>query len=598
MRFEHPSWLIAGALICAALCLLWYRYDRRQRADLLKIVSVPLQQKLTRSLSVARRRAQRGLLLAAVACLSAAIAGPLVGFRWEEITRRGNDIVFAIDTSRSMLTPDVKPDRLTRAKLAIDDMAGQLDGDAVGIVAFAGSAFLVCPITLDYGAFHESLNAIDTHTIPHGGTNISTAIRTAQAALMRRPGSDKIVILLTDGEDLEGDALIAAQNAAKLGLKIFTVGVGTAAGELIPLPADQGGGFVNDETGAPVKSRLDEAALKAIAAATGGLYVSLGAQGEGLEEIFKNALSQIAKHDLASRRQKIYTQRFQWPLASALALLLMSQLVGSRRKVARRVAARVAATLLLAMIALPVRSPRAADNPPPAPARPPENDIRQPVQQYNAGTSAYRAGQFPAATKAFQQSIKQAPSGDPRRLAEQQDAYYNLGNTLYRAGQATEQSAPQDTRHQWQDAIKAYDTALQLRPDDADSRFNRDFVQRKLDDLNKPPPPPNPNPNPNPKQNPNQKPPPPSANPPPPAPPPPAAPPPPGSPPPGSPPKGEPPPQGSADPQDRERAPGGMSREEAQQLLDSAKDEEHAGLGAPIELRDPNQPPEKPFKNW
>ena len=198
------------------------------------------------------------------------------------LSRRGNEIVFAIDTSRSMSTPDIKPNRLTRAKLAIADFANRLDGDAVGIVAFAGTGFLVCPITLDYGAFHESLSAIDTNTIPRGGTNIASAIHEAQAALRRRPGSDKILILVTDGEDLEGSALVAAQTAKQQdNLKIFTVGVGTAGGDLIPVPPDQGGGFVKDENGAFVKSRLDEAALKAIAAATGGFYVPFGAQGEG-----------------------------------------------------------------------------------------------------------------------------------------------------------------------------------------------------------------------------------------------------------------------------------------------------------------------------
>ena len=611
MKFSAPVWLWVAGIACAAMCLLWYRYDRRRTIDLEKIVAPQLKAKLTRSLSVAGRRWQRGLLLGAMACLCIAIAGPLVGFRWEEITRRGNDIVFAIDTSRSMLTPDVKPDRLTRSKLAIDDIATQLDGDAVGIVAFAGSAFLVCPITLDYSAFHESLNAIDTNTIPRGGTNISTAIRTSQAALRRRPGSDKILILLTDGEDLEGDALVAAQAAAKQdGIRIFTVGVGTGEGELIPLTAEQGGGVVKDEKGEPVKSRLDEGALKAIAAATGGAYVSLGAQGEGLDQVFKTALSLLAKHDLASRRQKIYTERYQWPLAAALGLLLLSLMSGGRRGVARIGTATRAALWLLgaALLAGPNWNAHAADNPPPAPAaKKKPGDIRQPAQQYNTGTSAYRAGQFPAATQAFQQSIKQSPSGDAKRLSEQQDAYYNLGNTLYRIGQQTEQSSKENTRAKWQDALKAYDTALQLKPDDADSRFNRDFVQRKLDDLNKPPPPPNPKgggggpppPSPPPPGSPPPKSPPPPGSPPPSGQPPPGTPPPPaGSSPPAQPPPGAPPPQGEGGQADSPRAPGQMSQEEAKQLLDSAKGEEKTGLRAPIDRRDPNQPPEKPYKNW
>ena len=156
--------------------------------------------------------------------------------------RKGVEILFAVDTSKSMLTPDVKPDRLTRAKMAIDDLVNHLDGDGVGLIAFAGNAFLQCPITLDYDAFNESLDAVDTNTIPRGGTDIANAIREAQAALQNRPGSDKILVLLTDGEDLEGSAVDAAKAAAQAGLKIYTLGVGTANGDLIPLPAESGGG--------------------------------------------------------------------------------------------------------------------------------------------------------------------------------------------------------------------------------------------------------------------------------------------------------------------------------------------------------------------
>ena len=169
MSFNHPAWLVAGPVACLLLLVIWHLADRRQRSALARFVAPQLREQLTRSISTGRRRLQRGLFLIALVLLCVALAGPLLGFRWENVNRRGNEIVFAIDTSRSMSTPDVKPDRLTRAKLAIDDFTHQLDGDAVGIVAFAGSAFLVCPITLDYGAFYESLSAVDTHTIPPRG---------------------------------------------------------------------------------------------------------------------------------------------------------------------------------------------------------------------------------------------------------------------------------------------------------------------------------------------------------------------------------------------------------------------------------------------
>jgi Ca-activated chloride channel family protein len=650
MMFERPWWLAAGLIACALLVLLWIIHDRRQGAALTRFVSTALRAELTRSISIAKRRLQRGLYLSALALLFVALAGPLLGFRWELVSRRGNEIVFAVDTSRSMDTPDMKPSRLTRAKLAIDDFADRLDGDAVGIVAFAGTAFLVCPITLDYGAFHESLNALDTSTIPRGGTNISSAIQEAEAALRRRPGSDKILILVTDGEDLEGSAVDAAQAAAHDdGLKIYTVGVGSAAGELIPIPPAQGGGFVKDESGAYVKSRLDETTLKAIAAASGGFYVPLGTQGEGLESIYTRVLGPLAKHDLASRRQKIYTQRYQWPLAGALLALLLSQLIGNRRRGARRLRTPGVAASLGASLLAPTLL---------APAPPAHADVPG-TAEFNAGTAAYKAGQFPKAAQAFQQSISHAPSGDAKRLATQEDAYYNLGNTLYRAGQATEKSAPKDTLQKWNEAVKAYETALQLRADDADSKFNRDFVKRKIAQLQQ-----NQNPpqdknqdknqgknqdkgqgqgqgqgqaqgqNQNPPQNPGQGQPPPGGaqqaqnNAPKPGEPPPpkpgdanAKPPPPSAgqqPSPGAPgnggtqPKGQSgsssgTPSGTPDQQadreareaDNQRVPGQMSKEEARELLDSVKGDEKHPLGAPLARRDSDdETPDKPYKNW
>ncbi len=659
MTFSHPAWLPAGFVACLCLFWLWRRYDARQHAALARFVSAHLRAPLTLSVSVARRRAQRGLLSASLALLFVALAGPLVGYRWEQISRRGIEIIFAVDTSRSMSTPDVKPDRLTRARLAIDDFTNRLDGDAVGLVAFAGDAFLVCPITLDYGAFHESLNAVDINTIPRGGTNIASAVREAEAALRRRPNSDKILILVTDGEDLEGDALVAAQAAASQdGLKIYTIGVGTPQGDLIPLTATSNGGFMKDESGTFVKSRLDEPALKAIAAATGGQYAPLGAQGQGFETIYRSSLAPLLRHDLASRQQRVYIQRYQWPLAASLALLLLGQLIGTRRRFglrrrvpvpeARPVLGPSAVSLLVLLSSLgaagPLRASTAnaedaykkgdfvtAEREYAAEA---QRSPKKPQLQFNAGTAAYRAGQFPEAAKAFQEAISRSPSGDAARLADQEDAYYNLGNTLYRTGQKTEESAPQQTMQTWAQAVKAYETALQLRPDDADSKFNRDFVKRKIKDLqqkqnqpqnqNQPQGPQRGPPQNSPQQGnggqqpPGQQPPPASAG---------QRPPgqqPPGQQtpsrqPPGQQPPGQQPPPASAgqpkpaagnekgepgegsgddDRADAERLPGQMSPEEARELLDSQKGEERHALGLPVARQERDAPPDKPIKDW
>jgi Ca-activated chloride channel family protein len=595
VKFANPWWLLAVPIACAVLIRIWHSHDVRQDAALSRFVAAHLRQQLTRSVSVARRRTRRGLILAAIASLSVALAGPLAGFRWEPISRRGNEIVFAIDTSRSMLTADVKPSRLARAKLAIDDVANQLDGDAVGIVAFAGKAFLVCPITLDHGAFHETLNSIDTRTIARGGTNIESAIAEAQRALNRRPGADRSLILVTDGEDLEGGAVAAARTAAQRDhLKIYAVGVGTGSGDLIALPADQGGGYVKDETGAPVKSRLDADKLKAIAAATGGFYVPLGAEGEGLQFILKTVFATIDKHDLAYRQHRVYVERYQWPLAASFALLAASLLIGPGRRAGARRTASVGAAALssLALFAAwpdpPVRAASPAASGAAADPGKQPGEPAKPAQEFNSGTAAYRAGRFPQAAQSFEQSIKRAPSSDARRIRDQEDAYYNLGNTLYRTGQRSEQSAPQEALKLWTDAVRAYETALQLRSDDVDSKFNRDFVKRKIDALRQ-------RQNPPPSSQPRGQPP--QSNG--------------GSPPDTRPPRNggqppaapggrrQPPPEGGAEPREAPRSPGQMSPEEAAELLDSAKADERQSRAPPLAgTHAAGEPPEKPFKNW
>ncbi len=439
-----------------------------------------------------------------------ALARPQFGFKWEEMKRHGIEILFAVDTSKSMLSTDVKPDRLTRAKLAVDDFVAKLNGDGVGLVAFAGNAFLQCPITLDYGAFGESLAALDVNTIPRGGTDITSAIREAQVALANRTGKDKILILLTDGENLEGNAIDAAKAAAKDGLKIYTVGVGTANGDLIPLPAENGGGVVKDDSGKPVKSQLDETTLKAIAEATGGIYAPLGAQGQGLETIYQSGLAPLAKHELASRQQKVYIERFQWPLAAALAFLLASLMVGNRRQPARKKVTVTApapafskrglqtATAVLAGMLVSGFSAQASTTDAlkafqkgdyqtaqkeyaAAAQKSPEKS----VLHYDAGTAAYKAGQFDQAAESFQKALGTQAAKDPKQIAAQEDSLYNLGNTLYRTGQGTEKTKPEDTIKTWEQAVKTYDEALKLHANDVDAKFNRDLVQKKIDELKK-----------------------------------------------------------------------------------------------------------------
>ena len=498
MKFAEPSWLIAGLAIMALLLLLYRRFDRRQRAALAEFASSHLVAKLTSSFSPGRRRFKRALFMAAIAFTCVALARPQWGYHWIDEKERGIDILFAIDTSKSMLTQDVTPDRLTRAKLAITDFVRKLDGDRVGLIAFAGEAFLQAPLTLDYDAFQDTLDSIDVNTIPRGGTDISSAIEEAQAAFGKSQQNKKILVLITDGEDLEGSSVDTARAAAKDGLVIYTVGVGTASGGLIPVPNPNGGtDFVKDASGEYVKSHLDENTLTQIAGATGGIYEPLGQQGQGLGVIYDKALASMPKHELSSRRAKVYEERYEWPLAAGLVCLIASIMIGTRRRDADKGKpafagrAATAAAAILALMAIPTLARASAQSAESAYKKGDYTKAQSQYEevaaqhpdvgplQYDLGAASYKTGDFDTALPAFQKALG---SDD---IGVQQQAYYNMGNTQYRLGQKTEKSSPQDTIKQWQSAVQSYDAALKLKPDDADAKFNRDFVEKKLEKLQK-----------------------------------------------------------------------------------------------------------------
>lgn len=511
MKFAQPYWLLAGFAACFFLFWRYRAFNRRQRTALAQFVSPHLLSKLTETVSTRRRRIKQGLFIAGVACLFVALARPQAGFRWEEVHRKGIELLVAVDTSKSMLTQDVKPNRLERAKLAVNDLVDKIDGDSIGLMAFAGEAFLQCPFTLDYDGFRESVNDLNTGVVSRGGTDIGGAIREAQAVLNARPDKEKILILLTDGEDLGGDAVAAAQGAARDGIKIFTVGVGTATGGLIPVQDANGGtDFVQDDSGQFVKSHLDETTLKQIASVTGGMYEPLGREGQGLTTIYDQGLSQFARHDLASRRAKVLLEQFQWPLLAGLLCFASDLLIGTRKRLTRKVPApevkpvarapvvaghwsqaRVSATIGLALLALPVASHASPSSAESAYdqghfsqaeseyAATLAREPKRPKLEFNLGSAAYKNGNYAEAATAFEHTLHTA------EVSVQQNAYYNLGNTQYRIGQATEKSNPQDTIKDWEQAVQSYDAALQIKPADADARFNRDLVKKKLEQLQK-----------------------------------------------------------------------------------------------------------------
>jgi len=327
-RFPY---ILAGLILVPLLLMFLAWALRKRRTDLHNFAEARLLPTLTPDLDSRRPLWRAAMTAAAVTAALVAAAGPRWGFHWEEVRREGVDLVIALDTSRSMLAEDVKPNRLERAKLALQDLVKQLDGDRVGLVAFAGAAFVQCPLTLDYEVFNETLRAVSTEIIPKGGTAVAEAIQSSIEALAEHQGKHAAILLITDGEDHEGKVQEAAQLAADKGIKIYTVGIGTADGELIPLTVNGQQTFLKDRRGQVVKSRLDRNTLEEVATTTGGAFVHASGPSLGLDAMYSEYIGRMEKRELKSTMEKRFEERFQLPLLVALILLCVEPWIGNRR---------------------------------------------------------------------------------------------------------------------------------------------------------------------------------------------------------------------------------------------------------------------------
>ncbi len=502
MTFAQPLWIIAGFIICIGTLFFLRGMRKRRLATLEKFAATHLVEKLTRNVSTKRQIAKKILLLLALFCCFIALARPQYSFKWEDIKRKGIDILFAVDTSKSMLARDIKPDRLERAKYAIMDFVGRLDGDRVGLLPFAGTAYLMCPLTGDYSAFDNSLKAVNTSMIPKGGTDIGAAIRQAESVLTNE-ANYKLLILITDGENLQGDVLAAAKDAAKKGVRIFTVGVGTREGEIIPISSGGTTKFVKDSSGNFVVSHLDEAMLTQIAKIANGVYVPLGNRGQGLQTIYQEKLSLVPKEELTQRRHKVPVERFQWPLAAAIALLSLEFTINTRKsmpfgavfwKFSGRGKDKKGGGLLLLILSLGLLLHPIAASASTGEKAYNTGDYQKamtvyekllkkhpedPKLQYDLGTVSYKSKKFDQAITAFTNALKS------KDLDLQQKAYYNRGDALYRKGEETSKTDPQETLDKWQQAVESYKASLELKSNDQDSIFNQKLVQKKIDELKK-----------------------------------------------------------------------------------------------------------------
>jgi len=320
MKFAHPAYLLLFWLIPVLVCFFIYAF--RKKDKLIKLFcGEALSAELVPTVRRGRQKLKAALLLGALCLLIGALMQPRWGFQWEDITRKGIDVMVAIDVSQSMLAEDIKPNRLERAKRKVYDLCQMLEGDRIGLIAFAGTSFVQCPLTLDYGAFKMFLDYLDPDLIPVPGTAIGDAIRTAIKSFNSRERTAKALIIITDGEDHESKPLEAAQEAKKEGVRIFTIGVGQEGGAPIPLK-DGSGGFKKDERGDLVLSKLDETTLEKIALDTGGSYVRSVTGDMDLNKIYKDDIrGSMEKKELRSTRKKRWEERCQWFVCAALVLL-------------------------------------------------------------------------------------------------------------------------------------------------------------------------------------------------------------------------------------------------------------------------------------
>jgi Ca-activated chloride channel family protein len=506
--FLEPIWLAVGLLAVLAVVLLEIGAARRRKHAARLFAASHLLATLAGSVSLPKRLLKRGLLLTAVALLFIALARPHLYSGWRMENRTGVDILLAVDCSRSMLTEDVHPSRLERAKLAIADFAARLPDDRLGLIAFAGDAFLQCPLTLDHDAFDSAVRELDTDTIPRPGTDIASAIDQAVLALKSQPNNMKFLILVTDGEDLEGRALASAKAAGEAGLKIFTIGVGTPAGGLIPMHDESGAiAYLHDSSGQIVQSRLDESALRQIAQSTGGAYLPLGQSGEGLDRIYQRYIATLPKANLQERKERVYLELFAWPLGLAILLLalefLISERAGSTRALAhvepprRRPGVRPSRkTAAVALLIVGLCWLGAAGTTFAASTDLAERDYKagkyddalekyreaaqaqpdRPDLNFNTGDAAYKAGAYDDAEQSYRKAL------DTPDLDLQEKTYYNLGNTQFKHGEAMEKLDQKKTVDLWQRALNSYSSALKLK-DAADTRHNYSVVKARLEQL-------------------------------------------------------------------------------------------------------------------
>src|SRR6266542_2600305 len=503
MTFGAPEWLW-GLLLIPLLVALVVSAERRGFRRLQEFVSARLLPQLAGTVNRPRRMIRFALQLLGLSLAIISLAQPRWGYTFEDVKRKGLDLLIAVDTSRSMLSNDVQPNRLERVKLAVQDLINGLQGDRVGLIAFAGRAFLQAPLTIDYDAVVEAINDLDTKSIPEGGTNISSAIALAMQSFGKSATGNRALIIFTDGEELSGDAAKLAKDAADAGVRIFTVGVGTPQGSLIPITGDDGEtSFVKDSAGQVVKSKLDDKRLREIAQATGGFYIHLESGLRTMQQVQSDGLAKMQAAEMDVRLSRRPIERYEWPLSAALIALALSILIPERKSATGRnrrgervrerryvpapvKTAAATAALLMSLSAFAFAAAPGVDAYRQGKFEDAYSQFQQTLKshpesraedklQFDSGAAAYKLKDYSRALESFSQALLTRDTG------LQSKGHYNLGNTLYQRGE-TEKSDDKKLKD-WTNALDHYQQTLRLDSQDKDAKDNYEYVKKKLEEL-------------------------------------------------------------------------------------------------------------------
>jgi Ca-activated chloride channel family protein len=322
----HFLWLLP----VAALALV--AYSRQKKKAMEQVADSDLLSRLTGKDQKGRRFLKGLLLLGSLGLMVFALAGPRWGSHYQEVSQKGVDIMILMDISLSMLVEDIKPNRLERARREILDFLSVVQGDRVGLVAFSGAAFVQCPLTLDYVALQMFLGALKPDLVPVPGTDLGEAIEMGVSSFDFGSETDKVILLITDGEDNEKKGFEAARKAAGKGVKIFVFGMGETTGG--PIPSGDGkGGFKKDQAGKLILSKLEQEGLKKIASVAGGTYVRAMAGDLDLDILyFEGIKSRTEAQTLKSGKIKVYEERFTFFLLAAFLFLLLEGLILERKQ--------------------------------------------------------------------------------------------------------------------------------------------------------------------------------------------------------------------------------------------------------------------------